>query len=69
MEGPLLKSKAVLIDYFLNHELMEGLDIKVADEILVIGYPEMYGLRHHTSNLPIVRQGIIASNIGENLED
>jgi Trypsin-like peptidase domain len=68
-EVPLLKSRAVLYDYFLTKELMERMDIKIADEILIIGYPDMFGLRHQTSNLPIVRQGIIASNIGENLED
>jgi hypothetical protein len=68
-EVPLLKSRAVLYDYFLTPELMERLDIKIADEILVIGYPDMFELRHQISNLPIVRQGIIASNIGENLED
>jgi hypothetical protein len=68
-DAPLLRARATRHEYFLTPEITERLDVKISDEILVIGYPGMFGLKNQISNLPIVRQGIIASNIGENLED
>jgi hypothetical protein len=41
------------------------LDISIGDDVLVIGYPK--GIEHLTSNVPIVRNGIIASYIGDEL--
>jgi hypothetical protein len=41
------------------------MDIAAGDEIIVLGYP--LGLRHSTSNFPLVRGGILATRIAENL--
>jgi hypothetical protein len=56
---------------FANQKILKELYIKMGDEIIVIGYPQSYplGLKHITSNLPLVRAGIITSHIGENLVD
>jgi len=43
------------------------LEITIGDEIMTIGYP--LGLKHRTSNFPLVRAGIISTKIGESLED
>lgn len=47
---------------FADAEVLDGQDITAGEEILVIGYPNAY--TQGESNLPIVRQGIIASQIG-----
>jgi V8-like Glu-specific endopeptidase len=59
----------VITDYtwFANKEELKRLDITMGDEVIVIGYP--LGLRHKTNNLPLLRQGMIATRIGEELED
>jgi hypothetical protein len=41
-------------------------EISIGDEILVIGYP--LGLKHRTTNLPLVRTGMICTNIAEDLQ-
>lgn len=69
LELPLLKMKVILDDYLAIPEIFDRLDIKIADEIIVLGYPDMFGLEHQNSNFPIIRQGIVASCIGEKLED
>lgn len=43
------------------------MEVKIGDEILVIGYPG--GWRHKNTNFPLVRSGIISTRIGEELED
>lgn len=43
------------------------LEITIGDEIMTVGYP--LGLKHRTSNFPLVRAGIISTRIGESLED
>ena len=52
---------------FADHAKLDELEITIGEDILVIGYP--LGLRHAKSNFPLVRSGIIATRIGENLED
>ena len=56
---------------FTIQKILKELDIRMGDEIIVIGFPQSYplGLKHITSNLPLIRAGIIASHIGENLVD
>jgi hypothetical protein len=44
-------------------------DIKIADEVFIIGYPSLNKLKYHLNNFPFLRQGILASKIGEPLED
>ena len=52
---------------FGDQAKLDELEITIAEDILVIGYP--LGLRHANSNFPLVRSGIIATRIGENLKD
>jgi S1-C subfamily serine protease len=63
------QTKGKWADYsdFGDRSKREELDITIGEEALVIGYP--LGLRHAKTNFPLVRGGIIATRIGENLED
>jgi Trypsin-like peptidase domain len=60
---------AAPLDCLLTDEAMRKNEIKITDEVFLIGYPSTNNLQHHTTNFPFVRQGMIASNIGELLED
>lgn len=64
---PDIEKKWATYDLFLNNERMRELEITMGEEVVIVGYP--LGLRHRTSNLPLVRSGIIATKIGESLED
>lgn len=64
---PFIEKQIVTYEMLLTAKAIEDWDIKIGDEVLTIGYPE--GVRHRTSNLPLVRSGIIATRIGETLED
>jgi len=57
------------IDYSViaDKNKLRKFDITIGEEILVIGYP--LGFRQESLDLPIVRQGIIATNIGETFTD
>jgi hypothetical protein len=46
---------------------IKELDIAIGDQIMVICNP--MGLKHRRNNLPLVRGGILATQIGESLED
>jgi Trypsin-like peptidase domain len=59
----------ILLNELATPELIQKYDVKIGDEIIVIGFPNLHGLQHPTTSFPIVRQGIIASNIGEPLQD
>jgi hypothetical protein len=67
VQYPQIQNQIVTYDMFANAAKREQLDIKIADEIMVVGYP--LGLRHHTTNIPLVTTGIISTQIGENIED
>lgn len=64
-----IEVRAIPLEFFCDTSTIDKLEIKIADEIMVFGYPDLYGLKHEDSNFPIVRQGIIASRIKENLKD
>jgi hypothetical protein len=64
-----LKAYATLDEYLVTPELIQTYDIKIADEVMIIGYPQIHGLKHKITNFPVVREGIIATNIDEDLED
>lgn len=66
---PPLSIKGIPYEYLASPRIIEEMNIKIADEIMVLGYPFLNKLRHQVSNFPLVRQGIIASQINENLED
>lgn len=57
------------VDYLMTHDSMRQNEIKITDEVFLIGYPSNDNLQHHSTNFPFIRQGIIASNIGELLAD
>ncbi len=62
-----LETKWVKYDLFGTSGRIKQYDITIGEDILVIGYP--LGLRHAETNYPLVRAGIIATRIGECLED
>ena len=67
VERPQVSAKWADYSSFADSATTARLGVTMGDEVLVIGYP--LGLRHRTTNYPLVRQGIIATMIGENLED
>lgn len=69
ISAPQIISPAIPYEMFINPSKVEQFGIGIAEDLLVIGYPFISGLRHQTTNLPFVRQGLLASNIAENLED
>src|SRR5437867_6039891 len=52
---------------FANRKKLDELDVTIGDDVMVVGYP--LGLRHRETNFPLVRSGVIATKIGETLED
>jgi hypothetical protein len=64
---PEMQRKWVFYSDFITQERIKKNDITVSDEVLIIGYPDplQTGLAHARTNYPLVRQGIIASRIGE----
>jgi hypothetical protein len=64
-----IRASVIHYENLVTLEMIEKYDIKIADEVIVIGYPFIHELKHRTSNFPIVREGIIATNINEDLED
>jgi hypothetical protein len=67
VEYPMIESEALPIDNLATKAQIQEKDIKIGDEILVIGYPG--GWRQKNTNFPLVRSGIISTRIGEELED
>ncbi len=67
IDYPRLRHKWMNYDDFFTPEEMEEHDIRIGDEVFIVGYP--LGLRHRTTNLPLLRSGIIATFIGTSLED
>jgi hypothetical protein len=64
---PEIKKKLVDYAVFGSKERLKELDVTIGDDVMIIGYP--HGIRHHGTAYPFVRAGIIASRIGERLED
>jgi hypothetical protein len=67
VQYPQIQIQIVTYDMFADSQTRERLDIKIADEILMIGYP--LGLRHQATNFPLVTTGIITTHIGELIEE
>jgi hypothetical protein len=64
---PQIERKWANYSDFCDQTKREELDVTMGDEIMVIGYP--LGIRQGKTNFPLVRSGIIATRIGETLED
>lgn len=65
--NPKIQKKWVTYDMFADAPKRSELDITVGEEIITIGYP--LGLRQGKSTFPLVRQGLIATNIGTEITD
>ncbi len=48
---------------FADAKILSEQDITIGEEVMVVGYP--LGFKQGDSNFPIVRQGIVASQIGQ----
>ena len=67
--GEKLHAPAIPESYLADKDKIKTYDIKITDEVYIVGYPSTYKLQHHLSNFPFVTEGMIASRIGEPLED
>lgn len=66
-QHPQIEKKWVDYTLFGDKAKLAELDVTIGEEIVTIGYP--LGLRQGKTNFPLLRAGIIATRIGENLED
>jgi len=67
-----LHAKWAVYDLLATPEILSDNDISIGEEVIIAGYPlgtSLLAIRHRRSNLPLFRSGIIASSIGEDLED
>jgi Trypsin-like peptidase domain len=67
--GEMLYGQSILDSYLADQDKIQQYDIKITDEVFIIGYPSDDKLQHHTTNFPFVTSGMISSKIGEALED
>jgi V8-like Glu-specific endopeptidase len=65
--NPNIVSKQLPLDKIATKSVIEKEEIRMGEEILVMGYPS--GLKHRTTNFPLLRKGIISTRIGEELQD
>lgn len=65
--NPTIEKRWATYDLFADDAKRKELDITVGEEVVTIGYP--LGLRQGNTNFPLVRQGLIATKIGELLRD
>lgn len=64
IEGiPEMEKRWASYDLFVDDTILSKEDITIGDEIMIVGYPKLY--RQGENNLPLVRQGIIATHIGQ----
>jgi hypothetical protein len=62
---PNLENRGAEYSLFATPKVLHDEDITEGDEVLILGYP--LGLFHTRTNFPLVRQGILASRIGEKI--
>lgn len=62
-----LKARWADFELLCSDEKLREIDITIGQDVIIIGYP--LGFSHRESNLPLFRSGIIATCIGEELED
>lgn len=60
---PEMEKKWADYSLFADTKILSDQDITIGDEVLVVGYPLAF--KQGETNFPIVRQGIIASQIGQ----
>lgn len=59
---PDMEKKWADYSLFVDTKVLSDQDITIGDEVMVVGYP--LGFKQGDTNFPIVRQGIVASQIG-----
>lgn len=52
----------------LTTEWLEEFDVSIGDEVLIVGFP-MLSTKHPDAVAPVLRSGIIATHIGQRLQD
>jgi hypothetical protein len=62
---PAIENRGADYSFFALPEVLKREEITEGEEVLVIGYP--LGLYHSRTHSPLVRQGIIATKIGERI--
>jgi len=67
--GERLYAQSILNGYLADEKKIQDYDIKMTDEVFIIGYPSADKLQHHASNFPFITDGTISSQIGQPLED
>jgi hypothetical protein len=65
--NPTIQKRWIIYEAFGIEQKRIELDISAGEEIVTIGYP--MGLRQGDSNFPLVRQGMIATRIGDRIHD
>ncbi len=60
---PSMVRKWASYDLFVDEKILKEQDITIGEDVMIIGYPS--GFVQGETNFPIVRQGIIASQIGQ----
>ena len=63
---PEIVKKWARYDLFADANILSSQAITIGEEVMVIGYP--LGFHQGTTNFPIVRQGIIATQIGQKFQ-
>ncbi len=64
---PQLEKRMADYSTFADEASLQEHDISIGDDVLVVGYPR--GMTQGPTNFPIVRSGMIASQIGEPFHD
>jgi hypothetical protein len=60
---PDLEKKWVDYSLFVTPEIIQSEDLTIGEDIMVLGYPSSF--KQGNTNFPIVRQGIVASQLGQ----
>ena len=60
---PDLEKKWVDYSLFITTEIIQSEDLTIGEDIMVLGYPSSF--KQGNTNFPIVRQGIVASQLGQ----
>ena len=60
---PDLEKKWVDYSLFVTTEIIQSEDLTIGEDIMVLGYPSSF--KQGNTNFPIVRQGVVASQLGQ----
>jgi hypothetical protein len=63
---PAIENRGADFSYFALPDVLKAEEITEGEDVLIIGYP--LGLYHSRTHSPLVRQGIIATKIGQRIQ-